>query len=82
MALKIPNGGSEPIYSAGLLDAGGTLLTGLANVLLRIRRDSDGFYYDFFQPTIAFLRSIFLFVIEYAFRSVSDDFINIKIVLQ
>ncbi len=51
MPLKIPNGGSEPLYSAGLLDAAGTLLTGLVNVLLRIRRDSDGFYYDFADDT-------------------------------
>lgn len=51
MALKIPNGGSEPLYSAGLMDAAGTLLTGLSDVYLRIRRDSDGYYYDFADDT-------------------------------
>lgn len=49
--LKIRNAGQEPIYTAGLLDAAGNLLTGLANVYLRIRRDSDGWFLDFDDVT-------------------------------
>jgi len=51
MAVKIQNGGSEPIYTAALMDASRTLLTGLSNVYVRVRRESDGYYLDFGDMT-------------------------------
>ncbi len=51
MILIIRNGGSEPIFTAGLVDSAKALLTGLSDVYLRIMRQSDDYYLDFGDMT-------------------------------
>ena len=48
--VRILNGATERIRVTAL-DAAGTTITGLGDVLVEIRRKSDGFYYDFNDTT-------------------------------
>ncbi len=50
MSTRVENGATERIRATAL-SATAALLTGLGDVLIEIRRKSDGFYYDFNDST-------------------------------
>ena len=48
---RYQNGASIPVYTSVLVNATGAALTGLVDVTVRIRRDTDGFWLDWADST-------------------------------
>jgi hypothetical protein len=49
MVERFQNGVSIPLFTAVLVNSAGVAQTGLVNVTVRVRRDSDGFWLDWFD---------------------------------